>query len=50
MNILKNHDGSSKGIAFIRFKDEDGFSNALKQDGAKFMDFNLKIEKTRPRE
>lgn len=50
MNILKNQDGTSKGIAFIRFKTEDGFVNGLKQDGVKFMDFSLKIEKTRPRE
>ena len=50
INLLKNPDGSSKGLAFIRFSDEASMNSALQCDGNTFMDFNLKIEKTKPRE
>lgn len=50
VNLLKNTDGRSKGIAFVRFNDEESIANAVNQSGAEHMGRNITIEKTKPRE
>jgi len=47
---LKNTDGRSKGIAFVRFNTEDSVAAAVEMSGMEHMGRSLIIEKTKPRE
>lgn len=49
INLLKNHDKTSKGIAFVRFVDEASMNAAIDKSGATFEERKLFIEKTKPR-
>ena len=49
VNLLKSDDGRSKGIAFVKFEDEDAVEAAIKDSGVNFMDRTINIEKTKPR-
>ena len=49
VNLLKSDDGRSKGIAFVKFEDEDAVEAAIKDTGVNFMDRTINIEKTKPR-
>jgi len=50
LNLLKNPDGSSKGICFIRFEEESAMSSAIDSSGAEFLGRKIVVEKTKPRE
>lgn len=50
LNLLKNPDGTSKGICFVRFEDEGAMQQAIDSSGTDFMGRKVVIEKTKPRE
>jgi nucleolin len=47
--LLKNNDGSSKGIAFVRFAEESAANQAVEYNGSEHMGRTLVIERTKPR-
>lgn len=49
VNLLKNDDGRSKGIAFITFETEDGCNSAVAGSNCDFMGRYLVIERTKPK-
>jgi nucleolin len=50
VNLLTGPGGRSKGIAFVRFDDEDSCNNAVQLNGEDFNGRALKIEKSTPKE
>jgi RNA recognition motif-containing protein len=50
LNLLKSHDGASKGICFIRFESEDAMKQAIDSSGSELLGRRIVVEKTRPRE
>lgn len=49
INLMKNPDGQSKGLAFVKFEDESGVNAAIEKSGTEFMDRKLTIERPKPR-
>lgn len=49
VNLLKNDDGRSKGLAFITFETEEACNKALAASGIELMGRSVKIEKTQPK-
>ena len=50
VNILKNYDGTSKGIAFIRFTTEASRDAAVEYEGSELFGRSIHVEKTIPRD
>jgi len=50
VNLLKNPEGQSKGLCFIRFEDVASMQQAIDSSGSEFMGRNIVVEKTKPRE
>ena len=50
VNLLKNEDGRSKGLAFISFETEEALLKAIEGTGIEFMGRSINIEKTKPKE
>jgi len=50
INILRGHDGRAKGIAFIRFSDNEGLQAAIAKNGQELDGRALKVEKATPKE
>jgi RNA recognition motif-containing protein len=50
LNLLKNPDGTSKGICFVRFDEDSAMQQAIDSSGADFMGRKIVVEKTKPRE
>jgi|JI10StandDraft_1071094.scaffolds.fasta_scaffold729816_2 RNA recognition motif-containing protein len=50
INLLKNDDGSSKGLCFVRFADEDAMFSAIDMSGVDMGGRKVLIERTRPKE
>jgi nucleolin len=46
INLLKRPDGSSKGICFVRFNEEDAMTKAIEFSGSEHMGRTITIEKT----
>lgn len=49
VNLLKNEDGRSKGIAFITFETEEGCNKAVAGSGIELLGRQILIEKTKPK-
>ena len=49
VNLLKNEDGRSKGIAFITFETEEGCNKAVAGSGIELLGRQVLIEKTKPK-
>ncbi|KAL4507250.1 hypothetical protein ABPG72_002043 [Tetrahymena utriculariae] len=49
VNLLKNEQGRSKGIAFISFETEEGCNKAVELSNSEFMSRFITIEKTKPK-
>ncbi|KAL4492117.1 hypothetical protein ABPG73_003065 [Tetrahymena malaccensis] len=49
VNILKNEQGCSKGIAFVSFETEEGCNKAVELNNSDFMGRYIIIEKTNPK-
>ncbi|KAL4492118.1 hypothetical protein ABPG73_003066 [Tetrahymena malaccensis] len=49
VNLLKNDQRISKGIAFVSFQTEEGCKRALELNNSEFMGRNLIIEKAKPK-
>jgi RNA recognition motif-containing protein len=50
LNLLKSHDGASKGICFVRYDSEDAMKQAIDSSGSELLGRRIVVEKTRPRE
>jgi len=50
VNLLTGRDGRSKGIAFVRFTDDESVARAVALNGNEFEGRTLTIEKSQPRE
>lgn len=49
VNLLKGPDGRSKGIAFVRYTDNNGLAKALSYSGENFGGRQIVVEKTTPK-
>ncbi|KAL0409157.1 UNVERIFIED_CONTAM: Nucleolin 2 [Sesamum radiatum] len=49
VSIPKDQDGAVKGMAYIDFKDNDSFKQALELNGSDFGESTLAVEEARPR-
>ncbi|KAL4507249.1 hypothetical protein ABPG72_002042 [Tetrahymena utriculariae] len=49
INILKNEQGYSKGIAFVYFETEEGCNKSIELNNSEFMGRKLTIEKAKPK-
>jgi nucleolin len=50
VNLLKGPDGRSKGIAFVRFNDEDAQTSAVQFNGEDYSGRQIRVEKSIPKE
>jgi len=50
VNLLKGHDGRSKGIAFVTFNNANAVTTAISYTGSDFGGRSVTIEKTTPRD
>ena len=46
---MKNTDGRSKGVAFIRFAEEASLNTAIEYSGSEHMGRTIVVEKTKPK-
>ncbi|XP_011070437.1 nucleolin 1-like [Sesamum indicum] len=49
VSIPKDQDGAVKGMAYLDFKDSNGFKQALELNGSEFGESTLSVEEARPR-
>ncbi|EAR99037.1 hypothetical protein TTHERM_00384810 (macronuclear) [Tetrahymena thermophila SB210] len=49
VNLLKNEQGCSKGVAFVSFETEEGCNKAVELSDSEFMGRQIFIEKTKPK-